>query len=185
MNDPHVRSVLRLRKKHDPALAERPTAADGARLVEAQSVLYGFLAGLASIAIFILLWVLVTDLLRRLLPWLTILLGALVGLAVRRGGQGFDWRFPVLAALLTLLGALAGLIVISAGTSARELDTTTWNVILHVTTLTWPVFFDEVVTAADVIFAGTGAVIAAFLSPRPLNRREFQAVRAYREAARD
>jgi hypothetical protein len=182
MSDEPVRSVLRLRKKHDPAPPDRATAADGARLLEAQSVLYGLLAGVAAIAAFTVLWVLLTDLLGRLLPWLSIALGAVVGLAVRRGGQGFDWRFPVLAVVLTLLGALAGLIVISAGTTARELETTTWNVIVHVTSMTWPVFFDEVVTAADIIYAATGAAIAAFLAVRPLDRREFRAVRLYREA---
>jgi hypothetical protein len=121
----------------------------------------------------------VTDLLDRILPWLTLVLGLLVGYAVRRGGQGFDWRFPLLAAVLTLAGALAGMIVISAGNTARELDTTAWQVLWHVTTWTWPVFFDEVLGAADYVYAGAGAALAAWLSIRRLDRREFLAVRLY------
>jgi hypothetical protein len=177
-------SVLRLRKRHEPKLRERPTAAEGARLVQAQSVRYGLLAGLLAVALFTALWVLVTDLANRFLPWMTVVLGILVGLAVRRGGQGFYARFPVLAAVLTLLGALIGIIVISAGTTAAELDSSTWAVLWNVTAWTWPVFFDEVLTAADLIFAGTGAVLAAFFSFRRLTRREFQAVRRYEEETR-
>lgn len=174
-------SVLRLRKRHDARVQERPTAADGERLVRAQSPWHAFLAGLLATAVFILFWVLVTGLTQRFLPWMPVFLGMLVGVAVRRGGQGFDWRFPVLAAAMTLAGALAGIIVIAAGNTAEELDATTWTVLLNVTTWTWPVFFDEVLTAADAIYAGTGAALAAFFSFRRLGRREFHAVRLYRE----
>lgn len=183
MNDEQHPSVLRLRKRHEPGTHERPTAEDGERLVRAQSVRLGFLAGLAAVVVFVLLWVLLTNLQNRILPWLTLLLGVLVGLAVRRGGQGFDWRFPILAAALTLAGALAGMVVISAGTTAAEFDTTVLNVLRNVTLWTWPVFFDEVLSAADLIYAGAGAVIAAWFSVRRLDRREFQAVRLY-EASR-
>lgn len=177
-NEPQ-QSVLRLRKRHDPGTHDRPTAADGERLVRAQSVWHGFLAGLVAVVLFVLLWVLLTNLQNRILPWLTLLLGVLVGLAVRRGGQGFDWRFPLLAAALTLAGALAGMIFIAAGTTAAEFDTSVWTVLRNVTLWTWPVFFDEVLTAADLIYAGTGAVIAAWFSVRRLDRREFQALRLY------
>lgn len=181
MNPEQQPSVLRLRKRHDPRLRERPTVADGAKLVQAQSLWHGLLAGVLAVAVFILLWVLITDLNGRLLPWMSVLLGIPVGLAVRRGGQGFDWRFPLLAAVLTLAGALAGLIVIAAGTTAQELDSSTLTVLLNVTAWTWPVFFDEVLTAADAVFAGTGALLSAFFSFRRLGRREFQAVRLYEE----
>jgi hypothetical protein len=106
---------------------------------------------------------LITEISNRFLPWLSLLLGVMVGIAVRRGGQGFDWRFPLLAA---------------------ELDTSTVNILRNVTTLTWPVFFDEVVTLADVIYAGFAAVIAGFLSVRRLNRREFQALRLWQDEQR-
>jgi hypothetical protein len=177
-------SVLRLRKRHEPKLRDPPTAAEGARLVQAQSLSFGLLAGLLALALFTAFWVLVTDVANRFLPWMPVLLGIFVGLAVRRGGQGFYGRFPLLAAVLTLLGALAGIIVISAGTTAAELDSSTWAVLWNVTAWTWPVFFDEVLTAADMIFAGTGALLAAFFSFRRLTRREFQAVRRYEEETR-
>lgn len=175
------RQVLRLRKKHQPGNHAAPTAADGARLVAAQSVFHGLLAGIAAIVLFAIAWSLITEIGNRFLPWLSLLLGVLVGLAIRRGGQGFDWRFPLLAAALTVLGSLLGLIVVSAGTTAAELETSTFTILRNVTTLTWPVFFSEVVTLADIIYAGFAAVIAAFLSQRRLNRREFQALRMWQD----
>lgn len=182
MTDDPRRQVLRLRKKHAPADYQRATAADGARLVAAQSVWYALVAGLIVIVAFAVLWSMLTQALGRYLPWLSLLLGALVGLAVRRGGHGLDWRFPVLAALLTVAGALLGLVVISAGTTAEEFETSTFTVLRNVTTMTWPVFFDEVVGVADIIYAGFAALIAALLSLRRLDRHQFQAVRLWRES---
>ncbi len=148
--------------------------------MQAQSLAHGLVAGLIAAALFVLLWVLVTDLAGRFLPWFTLVLGILVGLAVRRGGQGFDWRFPLTAACITLAGALAGIVVIAAGTTAAEFETGTWTILRNVTTLTWPVFFDEVLNAADLVYAGIAAALAAWLALRRLNRREFLAVRLYR-----
>ena len=45
------------------------------------------------------------------------LLGAAIGIAVQRAGRGVDWRFPVLAALLTLAGSLASSIVVDPCTA--------------------------------------------------------------------
>ncbi len=181
MSNDDIPQVLRLRKKHAPGGHARPTAKDGERIVRAQSVRHAFLAALLVVLVFSLLWMLVSDLLVRVLPWLTLALGVLVGMAVRRAGQGLDWRFPVLAAVMVLFGALLGNVVIAAATSAREFDTNIFVILRNVTTYTWPVFFDEVMTAADLVFALFGAAIAAFYSTRRLTRREFQAVRIYRE----
>ena len=184
MSNDDIPQVLRLRKKHRPGGHERPTAADGERLVRAQSVLHAVVAAFIVVIVFALLWMLISDLLFRVLPWLSLLLGALVGITVRRAGQGFDWRFPVVAALMTVLGALLGNVVIAAATSAREFDTSIFIILKNVTTYTWPVFFDEVMTAADFVYALFGAGVAAFFSTRRLTRREFQAVRIFREGER-
>ena len=108
-------------------------------------------------------------------------LGVMLGFAVRRAGQGIDWRFPALAAVLTFAGAIMANIILAAGTTAGEFDITTISVLRHVTTYTWPVFFAEVMTAADWIFAAFAAGIAAWYANRRLNRREFQALQIWRE----
>jgi len=184
MTDAPRPQVFRLRKKHDPRLTERPSAADGERLIRGQSVWHGMVAGAVAVLLFIVLWSMTANLLGRFLPWMSLLLGVFVGLAVRRGGQGFDWRFPVLAGVLTLIGALLGIVVIAAGTTAAEFETNTVVILRNVTTMTWPVFFDEVLTAADVVYAGFAMLIAGALSLRRLDRWEFQAVRLREEEER-
>jgi hypothetical protein len=72
-------------------------------------------------------------------------------------------------------------VFIAAGTTAAEFNTSTVTVLRNVTTMTWPVFFDEVLSLADFIYAAFAALIAAPLALRPLGRREFQALRLWQE----
>lgn len=178
--DPN-QQALRLRKKHSPGGHARPDAADGARIAATQSIRSATTAGLIAIIAFTALWPMLTVATGRVFPWLTILLGFAVGFAVRRGGMGFDWRFPTLAAVLAFTGSILANIVVAATNTARALDTDTLTVLKNVTTWTWPIFFEEVMTAADFVFALTSAGIAAFYASRRISRREYQAIRIWRE----
>ena len=111
---------------------------------------------------------------------MTVLLGAMIGFAVQQAGRGVDWRFPVLAAALTLLGALSANILVAASTTADIFDTSTLHVLQSVTSMTWPVFFDEVLTVADGFYAVFSAGLAAFLSQRRLTRSQYHALRLWR-----
>ena len=177
--------VLRLPKKHASGIDEPPDPELGQRLVAAQSVRNALTAGLIVIVVFAVLWVLVTAVTERLFPWFTVLLGFAVGYAVRRTGKGLDWRFPALAAVLTVVGSLLGIIVVSAATTAGEYNTSTVTILSRATPLTWPVFFEEVLTAADYIYATIASGIAAFYANRRLTRRQYFALRQWREADRD
>lgn len=173
--------VLRLRKKHAPGRHEQPVARDGERLVRAQSLPQAIMAGIIAIVVFAVIWSMLTATVGRVFPWMTMLLGALIGLAVRRAGQGLDWRFPTMAAALTFVGSVFAKLVIAAGTTAGEFGTSTIAVLRAVTIMTWPVFFAEAMTPADWAFATFAAGIAAFLASRRLNRREYQALRIWQE----
>jgi hypothetical protein len=142
------------------------------------------MAGIIAIVVFAVMWSMLTTTVDRVYPWLTMLLGVLIGLAVRRAGQGLDWRFPVTAALLAFVGSVLAKLVIAAGTTAGEFNTSTIAVLRAVTTMTWPVFFAEAMTAADWVFAAVAAGLAAFLASRRLNRREYQALRIWQEKER-
>lgn len=180
MKNAPPRQELRLRKKHGSGKRRDVTAEDGARLVHTQSLRNALIASLIAIAIFSVLWVALSALLNRVLPWMTVLLGAMLGFAVRHAGRGVDWRFPVLAASLTLLGALLANIVVAASTTADIFETSTLHVLQSVTSMTWPVFFDEVLNAADGFYAVLSAGLAAFLSNRPLTRSQYYALRLWR-----
>lgn len=173
--------VLRLRKKHAPGDHERPGAGDGERLIRAQSPGQAILAALIAIVLFAVIWSMLTAALERVFPWMTLLLGVFVGFAVNRAGQGLDWRFPTLAAAMAFLGAIMANIVVAAAYTAGEFDTGTFTVLRSVTTMTWPVFFDEAMTAADWVFAAAAAGIAALYSNRRLDRRDYQALRIWQD----
>lgn len=139
------------------------------------------MASLIVIVVFSILWAMLSTLTNRIFPWMTVLLGILIGLAVRRAGQGIDWRFPVLAAVAALLGSLASNVVVAAAFTARLLETSTLTVLRATTAMTWPVFFDEVMTAADLAYAIVAAAIAAFYANRRLSRAEYLALRKFEE----
>lgn len=178
--DPH-QNPLRLRKKHAPGAAAETTAADGARLLAAQSMRNALVAGLIATLLFSILWIAVTSLTNRILPWFTVLLGYMVGFAVQQAGRGVDWRFPTLAAVLASGGALFANIVVAASVTADEFGTGTLHILRSVTRLTWSVFFSEVLSVADAVFALSAAAVAAFFASRRLTRTENFALRLWKE----
>lgn len=176
---PH-KSILRLPRKHRGA-ADKADQVDVRQLLAQQSLRDAIVAGIVVIILFSVLWAMLSTLVNRIFPWMTVLLGVAIGLVVRRAGRGLDWRFPVLAAGLTLAGAVASNVVVAAAFTADELGTSTFEILRAVTSMTWPVFFDEVVSAADIVYAVFGAGAAAFYANRRLMRSEYSALRKWRE----
>jgi len=151
------------------------------RLVKAQSVRNTVIAGLIVIIIFSLFWSTLSELTNRVFPWVTIVLGFLLGHSTRLAGRGTDWRFPLIAAGMAVAGSLIANIVIAASITAAGFGTGTLHVLRAVTSMTWPVFFDEVLTIADAFYAVIAAALAAFYANRRLTRSEYQALRMWRE----
>lgn len=181
MTHPNVPSIARMRKRHTPRQPTEADAGDGRRLLERQSFRGAVVASLVVIVVFSVLWAMLSTLTNRIFPWMTVVLGVLIGFAIRRAGRGLDWRFPVLAAFAGTLGAFAGNVVVSAAFTARALETSTITVLGAVTSMTWPVYFEEYVTAADIVFAFTAAALAAFFANHRPTRAEFLALRKWEE----
>jgi multisubunit Na+/H+ antiporter MnhE subunit len=177
------KSIVRPPKRHrgDAVGADN---VDVRQLVKAQSFRDAVVAGAIVVILFSLLWAMLSTLLGRIFPWMTMVLGVLVGLVIRRAGRGLDWRFPALAAAITLAGALISNVVVAAAFTAEALGASTFEILRAVTAMTWPVFFDEVVSAADIIFGLFAAAVAAFYANRQLSRGEYSALRKWREARR-
>jgi len=178
MRDPE--NLLRLRRKHGEGLPLDVSADDGARLVRAQSLRNAIMASLIVFTLFCVAWLALTSVTGRVFPWFTVVLGWLTGIAVRRIGRGVDWRFPLLAAIATLVGCVGSNIVLAASTTAAEFGTGTFDVLRAVTKMTWPVFFDEVWNIGDTFYAVFSAGLAAVLAPRKLTRSEYFALRLWR-----
>ncbi len=100
---------------------------------------------------------------------------------MQQAGRGIDWRYPVLAATLALAGAVLANIVVAASTTADLFDTGTLHILSAVTSMTWPVFFDEVFNAADGFYAVIAAALAAFFANRRLTRNQYYALRLWRQ----
>ena len=179
MSEPQ--SPLRLRKKHGTGARRDVTSADGKRLVDAQSIRNAVVAGMITVIVFSFFWVTLTEITNRVFPWLTVVLGFLLGHLIRLAGRGTDWRFPSIAAVMALAGSLIANIVVAASVTAEGFDTGTLQILQAVTSMTWPVFFDEVLTIADGFFAVIAAALAAFYSNRRLSRSEYLALRLWNE----
>ena len=173
-------SFARLPKRHRGA-AHQVDQVNVQKLIATQSFRDAVVAGLIVIILFSVLWAMLSTLLARIFPWMTILLGVFLGLVIQRAGRGLDWRFPTLAVVMTLAGALVSNVVVAAAFTAQELGATTLEVMRAVTSMTWPVFFAEVVSAADIIFALFAAAVASYYANRRLARSEYSALRKWRE----
>ena len=183
MSQEQPRQVMRLPKRHSREGAARPDPEVGARLVRAQSLRGAIIAALLAIVAFGAVWVMLSTALDRLFPWMTVVQGAIIGLTVRRAGRGLDWRFPLAAATAAVAGALGGNILVAAAFTAAEFVTTVLMFLRAATDFTWPVFFDEVMTPADVVYALAAAGVAAFYANRRLTRHQYASYRAWREEA--
>ena len=117
----------------------------------------------------------------KVFPWFTVVLGIFLGFAIRLTGRGLDWRFPALAAGLALAGSLVANVIVAASVTAEAEGTATLHVLQSVTSMTWPVFFNEVLTVADGFFAVVAVGLAAFFANRKLTRKQYYALRQWRE----
>ena len=176
MTNKPVKSIVRLPRRHRGAPL-RAKEVDVNELIDEQSLRDAIVGGLIVIIAFSVLWTMLSTLTNRIFPWMTVVLGVAVGLVMRRAGRGLDWRFPVVAAVLAVAGSLAGNVVVAAAFTAPVLETSTLNVLRSLTAMTWPVFFAEVLTPADTVFALFAAAIAAFYANRRLTRTEVLALR--------
>lgn len=172
---------LRLRKRHGSGRPSDATVEDGAHLVRTQSVPQSVLAGTVVIFLFSVVWIALSAVADRIFPWMTVVLGLILGHVVRIAGRGVDWRFPAVAALLSVLGSLLGNVAVAASVSAERLGVGTLEVLRSVTNMTWGVFIDEYLTFADLVFALIAAAVAAFYASRRLSRAQYRALRLWKQ----
>lgn len=172
--------MFRLNQKHSKNLGRTSSIIDGGALLSAQSLPAAILAAVMVVMLMNLIWMTSASLLNRVFPWYAIIQGIPVGYAVRLAGQGLDWRFPVLAAVLAWVGAYTGNFMLAADTAADELGTSALHIISSMSEWTLGLYFEEVVNSVDHVYALSAAGIAAFLAQRRLGRSEEYALRTYK-----
>jgi hypothetical protein len=173
--------MFRLRQKHSRKQPGRLTPVDADALVRAQSVKRALLAAFSAVVIFTSVWMWVAAVTGKFFPWFAVLQGALTGVAVQRLGRGLDWRFPTIAGIAAVLGSFAGGFFVALSTTGAELQAGAFSILSGLTTMTWEIYFDEVVTPVDYIYAFCAASVAIFYANRRLNRHEELALRLARK----
>lgn len=169
--------MFRLKQKHTRKPADKRPPADGNRLLAQQSFGRG-LAG--SIAVGLLsswLWALVSLNTGKVFPWFTVIIGALIGIAVQRFGRGLDWRFPALAVVVAGSAAYVGNLMIGIFKTGQYVDANAGQILSGITTDTLRVFFTNTISPVDHIYAFSACGVAAFFANRRLKRHEVMGLR--------
>jgi len=169
--------MLRLQQKHSQNQPDTGPKPDAALILAQQSVGRAVAAGIAVVLVFGWIWATASVETGRVFPWFSVLIGALVGLAVQRGGRGLDWRFPVIAATLAWAGAYVGNLMIGIVETGRYIEAEPISVFAGLSRDTMENFFAITVSPIDHIYALCASGVAAFLANRRLNRREVLAIR--------
>jgi hypothetical protein len=167
----------RLRNRKEDRAARPPPRPDPQVLIEGQSLRGAIVAAIVAMLICSWFWMYLAILFGRVFPWISVIQGALIGLAVRRFGRGFDWRFPLVAGLIAWTAAFFGNLLIAVPTTSDELGVSPLEVIRGLTWWSFEVFFDEVITVVDYIYAFCAVAVAMFYSKRRLSRHEVFALR--------
>jgi len=172
MTDP--KSILRLRNKHAPDRAAPDI--DAQVLIDEQSLLRAVLGALFAMVILNTIWVYSAMLFDHFFPWGSVIQGFLIGRAVRHFGLGLDWRFSVLAALIATVAAISGSFAAALSLTAREFGTGVLDLLFETSWHTIVTFVSREFGVVGIIYALTGAVLAAFYASRRLDRYEAQAL---------
>ena len=166
--------MFRLRQKHSRNLGRDATLVNAEKLVAAQSVRTAITGAAIAIIMFNIVWAYTASASGKFLPWISIVQGAVIGIAVQRSGRGLDWRFPLVAGAAAWLGAFSGNLFIALVFTVTEttgVGSNWWRVLES--------FFDNTVSVIDVIYAFCGVAVAIFYAKRPLNRHEVLALRRH------
>lgn len=173
---------MRLNQKHSKYVYEERRDLDPEEIVAAQSLPSAVVAAAAVIVLVTLAAIALAAIFGRVFPWIVLVQGALIGIAIRRYGAGFDWRFALLGGLAGLAGAYLSNFILAADAAGDELGISTMRVILNMSEYTLATYFAEDVSPADHIFAFFAAAFGAFFARRQLSRDEYRAIRLMKQA---
>lgn len=168
--------MFRLRQKHSRNLDREIAPVNAEALIAAQSVRAALTGAAIAIICFNVIWVYTASASGKYFPWVAIVQGAAIGMAVQRSGRGLDWRFPLIAGVAAWTGAFSGNLFIALEFTASEtgfVEGGWWQIV--------QVFFMNTVTVIDVIYAFCAAAISTFYSKRRLNRYQVLALRKHAE----
>jgi hypothetical protein len=158
--------------------------ANAQQLLGEQSFGKAAIASLGIAVLFNFIWLWLANLTGNFFHWFSLLQGPAIGYAIQRAGRGIDWRFPLLAILVTVIAAYGGNFLVSLATTADILEVSLLQVLRGLTLWSWQTWYAEVLISADLIYALFAAAVAAFFSQRRLRREEVFALRTMQQEMR-
>ncbi len=164
--------MFRLRLRHSRHVHEASPPVSAEKLIAAQSVRAAITTALITIIIVNILWAYTASASSKFFPWIAIIQGALIGIAVQKCARGLDWRFPLIAGLAAWTGAFSGNLFIALVFTAAETGAVSagwWQILRS--------FFANTVSVIDVLYAFCAVALATFYSKRRLNRHEIFVLR--------
>jgi hypothetical protein len=172
-----IEAMFRLKQRHSRHLDQKRPAVSAEKLIAAQSVRAAITGAAIAIIASNILWAYSASASGRFFPWIAIIQGAAIGIAVQKCGRGLDWRFPLIAGVAAWVGSFSGNLFIALMFSAADTAAvaTNWWIILRS-------FFVNTVSGIDVIYALCAVAVATFYAKRRLNRHEVLALRKDKEA---
>lgn len=130
-------------------------------------------------------WAMLSTMSGRIFPWFSVLIGALIGMAMQRFGRGLDWRFPLLAAVVAGLAAYAGNLIIGVFETGRYIEAAPISVVGGLSTDTMESFFRNTINPIDHIYAFCASGVGAFFANRRLKRHEVYGLRMIGDADKE
>ena len=173
--------MFRLKQKHTPDRRRRLPAASGSALLAEQSLVRGTLGSIAVALLLCWGWALLSMSSGRILPWATILMGAIIGVAMQRFGRGLDWKYPVVAVVVTAVAAYFGNLMIGVLETGRYIEARPAEVLGGLSFDTLRSFFRNTINPIDHIYAFSACGVAAFFANRRLKRHEVLGLRTMNE----
>lgn len=163
--------------------ARQPATA--ASLHAAQNLSRGVTFTMIWAVITVALWAYVALLFDRYFPWVSMLQGVVIGLAMQRYGKGLNWRYPANAALITAFAAVVGSFLVALCLTGREFGTGALALIDEISPHTVKTFLVRDFGVVGVIYMMFAAALAGFFANRRLLAGEAAALaRHAREAPR-
>lgn len=121
---------------------------------EEDSLPMALLAGLVAAAAGAAVWALVTVFTGLKIGWVAVGIGFLVGYAVRRFGKGSSPSYQMLGAVLSLLGCLAGNLLVVCVFASRNEDLPLMTILAGMTPTLAVRLIVETFSAMDLLFYG-------------------------------
>ncbi|MEQ8204757.1 MAG: hypothetical protein RIA65_01175 [Woeseia sp.] len=168
--------VRYLRKDKPPARPPEPE-----QIRAQQNLRRGVLVSLLMTVLAMALWVYLALVFDKYFPWVSMLQGIMIGLGMRRGGRGVDWRFPLAAAAITAAAAAVGSFAVALFLTGREFGTGALELISEISTHTVGTFYTREFGIIGVIYMLFAACLAAFYANRRLSTAEAVALRRLRQ----